>query len=314
MARDGSGGYSLPEPAFEFNTTIDEVAMNSILDDIATEIANSVDKDGQTVWTGNMDAGGFKVTNAGDASSGTDLATLGQTTGGGKAPAMFATTVGGTVNAITLTPATAISAYAKGQGWYFLSAGTNTSTVTVNVSGVGAVALKKRGGNALEPGDLPAAGGLVHIVHDGTDFEWANEGNAKECSFLAEVGVGQAITSTVTVNFDTERHDTGSDYDGANTFTAPATGRYMFSIMLRTSSSAPVDQDAFTLSLVTTARTFSHTYIVPRSSIAQSTGFSVVAEMTKGDTAYVQMGRTIGTGTWTTNSGGYNFFSGHLLK
>ena len=52
MARNGSGSYSLPEDAFVFDTVISHTDVNSNFSDIATEITNSVDKDGQTPITG----------------------------------------------------------------------------------------------------------------------------------------------------------------------------------------------------------------------------------------------------------------------
>ena len=52
MARNGSGTYSLPEDAFVFDTVISHTDVNSNFSDIATEITNSVDKDGQTPITG----------------------------------------------------------------------------------------------------------------------------------------------------------------------------------------------------------------------------------------------------------------------
>ena len=52
MARNGSGTYSLPEDAFVFDTVIEETKVNSNFSDIATEITNSIDKDGQTPITG----------------------------------------------------------------------------------------------------------------------------------------------------------------------------------------------------------------------------------------------------------------------
>ena len=52
MARNGSGTYSLPEDAFVFDTVIEETKVNANFSDIATEITNSIDKDGQTPITG----------------------------------------------------------------------------------------------------------------------------------------------------------------------------------------------------------------------------------------------------------------------
>lgn len=84
MARNGSGTYTLPEAAFVNGTVIDEVAMNSNFSDIETEITNSVDKDGQTTWTGNMNAGSNKITNMAVGSASTDSARYDQTIAGGK--------------------------------------------------------------------------------------------------------------------------------------------------------------------------------------------------------------------------------------
>ena len=52
MARNGSGTYSLPEDPFVFDTVIEETKVNANFSDIATEISNSIDKDGQTEITG----------------------------------------------------------------------------------------------------------------------------------------------------------------------------------------------------------------------------------------------------------------------
>jgi len=52
MARNGSGTYSLPEDAFVFDTVISQVEVNSNFSDIAAEITNSIDKDGQTLISG----------------------------------------------------------------------------------------------------------------------------------------------------------------------------------------------------------------------------------------------------------------------
>ena len=52
MARNGSGTYSLPEDAFVFDTVISHTTVNSNFSDIAAEITNSVDRDGQSSITG----------------------------------------------------------------------------------------------------------------------------------------------------------------------------------------------------------------------------------------------------------------------
>ena len=54
MARNGSGTMSKAVSDFVFDTTISHTDMNTLIDDIIGEISNSVDKDGQTTWTGLM--------------------------------------------------------------------------------------------------------------------------------------------------------------------------------------------------------------------------------------------------------------------
>ena len=52
MARNGSGTYARTQSDYTFNTVIQETQINSELNDIATEITNSLDKDGQTPISG----------------------------------------------------------------------------------------------------------------------------------------------------------------------------------------------------------------------------------------------------------------------
>lgn len=52
MARNGSGVYTLPEPAFVPNTPISSAAVNNDLSDIANALTGSVAADGQTTMSG----------------------------------------------------------------------------------------------------------------------------------------------------------------------------------------------------------------------------------------------------------------------
>lgn len=75
MARNGTGSYSLPQPAFTPGTTISSAAVNSDLSDIAAALTQSVSADGQTTITGqlkfpNGSAAGPAVTFASDLTTG----------------------------------------------------------------------------------------------------------------------------------------------------------------------------------------------------------------------------------------------------
>src|SRR3990167_8036036 len=81
-------------------------------------------------------------------------------------------TVGGTANAVTLTPATAATSYAIGDTYKFTAALSNTSTATVDISSLGAQAIKRRHGGVkegLSAGDI-VLGAEYRIYYDGTDF------------------------------------------------------------------------------------------------------------------------------------------------
>lgn len=54
MPRNGTGSYSLPQPAFTPGTTISSAAVNSDLSDIASALTGSVSADGQTTITGQL--------------------------------------------------------------------------------------------------------------------------------------------------------------------------------------------------------------------------------------------------------------------
>ncbi len=80
-------------------------------------------------------------------------------------------TATGTVNVITATATPAITAYAAGQVFRFVSSGANTTNVTINVNSLGAKAITKNGTTALAAGDIPS-GAVVEIIYDGTRFQF----------------------------------------------------------------------------------------------------------------------------------------------
>ena len=78
--------------------------------------------------------------------------------------------LGGTANAITITNDTTLSSNSLADTYKFTAEATNTSTVTVNVDGIGAVALNKDDGTiGLEANDI-ISGQNYYIYYDGTRF------------------------------------------------------------------------------------------------------------------------------------------------
>jgi hypothetical protein len=82
-------------------------------------------------------------------------------------------TSGGTANAQTLTPVIAQTAYVPGAQSRFIAGFTNTGATTLNISGVGAIAINKRTPLGLVPltGGEIISGTMQSVVYDGTVFE-----------------------------------------------------------------------------------------------------------------------------------------------
>ena len=63
MSRDPNGVYSLPPSYFvQTGDTILPVQHNPVFESVANALTNSIDRDGRTVMTGNLQMGGNKVT------------------------------------------------------------------------------------------------------------------------------------------------------------------------------------------------------------------------------------------------------------
>lgn len=168
MARDGSGGYSLPYPTFTNGTTADGDQVTANNTDIAVAIAASIAKDGQTTPTANLPMGNFKHTGVADATARTHYAAAGQVQ---DSAFTWCGTAGGTKNALTLSPTPAITAYAAGQTFRFISGGTaSDDAVTVAISGLTTKAVQFSG-SALSSSSTILASKLYEIVYDGTAFQ-----------------------------------------------------------------------------------------------------------------------------------------------
>lgn len=167
MSRNGAGIYSLPSGnPVTTGTTISSTTHNNTLSDIATALSDSLAKDGQTTPTANLPMGGYAHTGVGDATARTQYAKVSQIQDGGY---VTLSSVSGT-NTITATCAPAITAYAAGQFFTFVSAGANTGAVTLNINSLGAKAVTKEGTTALAAGDI-ASGAVVCVEYDGTRFQ-----------------------------------------------------------------------------------------------------------------------------------------------
>lgn len=187
MAYNGAGTFlinSAGQPVVA-GTTISETVFNALTADLATGLSTAITKDGQTTPTANLPMGGFKMTGLGAGSAATDSARIDQVQGG--AVALIAVTGTDTVVG-TLSPT--LTAYAAGQRFAFVAAGTNTTSMTLNINGLGAKAITRAGAVALISGDI-TIGKMVTVVYDGTQFQTSDANSFNTLEVLNSSGSGQ---------------------------------------------------------------------------------------------------------------------------
>jgi hypothetical protein len=168
MARNGSGTYDLPAGnPVATGTVISSVVQNNTMTDIGTALTGSIARDGQSPATANIPMGDNKLTGLATPTARTDATSLGSIQDG---VGVYGATVGGSGNAITVTLAPVITAYAAGQKFSFIAGAANTGGVTININGVGLKAITKVGTTALVANDI-LSGSLVEVEYDGTRFQ-----------------------------------------------------------------------------------------------------------------------------------------------
>lgn len=99
-----------------------------------------------------------------------------------------AITTTGSSNAYVLTTGLSLAAYVTGQTFKILASFSNSSTVTINVDGLGAKAITKNGTTALASGDI-VSGNIYLISYDGTRFQLVG---------ATATGVFQTLDATLT--------------------------------------------------------------------------------------------------------------------
>lgn len=181
-------------------------------DGFATGLSTAICKDGQSTPTANIGFGGFKVTNIAAATARTDAARASHLQDND----LTYYTTGGVADALTLTPAPAVTSYTAGQGWFIkISAANLTTTPTLAVSGLTAKTIVNCDGSALGIGDL-ALSGVYRVVYESTAGQFflvnklsqlsfgLTDGGKKTANFTAAAntkyrmkGVASSITATL---------------------------------------------------------------------------------------------------------------------
>ena len=207
MSYNGSGSFTINstgQPVVD-GTDITATVHNALTADLASGLSNAICKDGQTTVTANIPFGGNKLTGVGAATARTDAASLATIQDG---TGVYVATVGGTADVITLTVSPAITSYAAGQVFYWIASGANTTSVTVNVSGLGAKALTKDGSTALVANDI-LSGALIGGRYDGTRFQLIARPTVSAAATLTNktLALGSNTISGTTAQFNTALSD-----------------------------------------------------------------------------------------------------------
>ena len=190
MAYNGSGTFLINtagQPVVA-GTVISSTTFNSLTADLATGLSTVITKDGQTTVTANIPMASFKFTGLGVGSAAGDSANLSQVQ---STVTKLLTSVSGT-DTITAVGAPVVAAYAAGQMFYFVATGDNTTSVTINIDGLGAKAVTRDGSVALVAGDIKS-GEVVVVVYDGTRFQVVSQLNSAGNATFANVSITSAL-------------------------------------------------------------------------------------------------------------------------
>lgn len=195
MARDGAGNYSVPYADFVSGTTIESSQIDANFSDIATAMAASLAKDGQTVPTANLPMGGFKHTGVAVASSRTDYARADQVIGS----VLDYAADTGSATAYAIAPSPGISAYVVGQRFAFKAGNANSGAdPTLAVNSLTAGIIYWPNGASLIAGEIPANAQV--IVQVATVTTGTPTFHLQSCTKPALARTGGTLTGTLTMS------------------------------------------------------------------------------------------------------------------
>ena len=157
--------------------------MDTEFDNYKTGLENCVTRDGQNQASANLPMGTFRHTAVGTASARDQYAQVGQIQDTGY---RWGSIAGGTANALTIAVTPAITTYAAGQTFRFVTLLANTAAVTLAVNGLSATAIVKENGAALVSGDL-AINTAIEVIYNGTNFRLMRPGVLLSGAALTDV-------------------------------------------------------------------------------------------------------------------------------
>lgn len=195
----------------------------------------------------------------------------------------------------------------------------STATYPATATGTGKI-LRADGTNwAASTATYPDTAGTSGNVlkSDGTNWTSAAAPTpALSSAFSYQASLQSSVTgdgTNYTMQFVNSIYNVGSNFDGTSTYTAPTTGKYIFSGIVSLTSLG-TSHNPTTLTLVTTARTytlFDENSINVRENGNLSFSFSIFADMTATNTAVMKI--LVNNSTKTVNVATGSFFQGWYI-
>lgn len=250
MPRNGTGTYALPagNPVVS-GTVISSTVQNNTTSDIATALTQSIATTGVSTPTANLPMGGYRHTGVGNATALTQYAS-GVDVQNSSLTSLSA--VAGT-DTITATAPLSLAAYAAGQCFRFVAAGTNTGATTININSLGAKNITKLGSTTLNAGDI-ATGQVIEVVYDGTRFQMIGAPQAVAGVLITSTTISSPVA---TVDFTASIDGVYKEYVFELVNVVPATDAQ--TLYMRTSANAGSSWDSaatdYVQSLATVANT-----------------------------------------------------------
>lgn len=173
MPRNSSGDYTLPSPMAVALQVASSATVNNIMNDVATELTDSLDRSGKGSMLADLPMANHKVTGMKAGTAAADAATVAQVRDG---TLPHATAVTGTVDALVVTFAPAHTSLPANARLRWTSIGLNTVTApTATIDALAApYTITGPTGSALNLGDTGAAGYVCDLIYDGTRLRLMN--------------------------------------------------------------------------------------------------------------------------------------------
>ncbi len=207
-----------------------------------------------------------------------------------------------------------------------VSLATDATNSTINIGTGGGIKTTTLGSTNTSSSTIIKSGSGNVVINSGLtiDSTGITTNTTQPCFMATRTADITNVTgdnTVYTIVWDTITYDQNSNFDGVSTFTAPKTGKYQFNVNILALNMTAANTFAL-LYIKTTANQFITNYINPSLIIGGGGTLvfngSVVAPMSAGDTAFVELQvffstKTVGIQGNTSTGSFVNFFSGYLV-